>query len=614
METNVAKCICVEEKKQKKTRRFELDQQTKKVGMLRVNRLLSGSRSVGLVHARAVLSSCISLRYFSRLPTCYQEKTNNSTATIPWYLKVGDRERALRRSIFKVQEIDYPYGSPDSLRRISQYLRDELGLTDILVFDLRKGEFETSAAKISDFMVVATARSPKHCQSSFERLNWLIKQEYESVAYVEGRFNTREEKKRQRRLARKPKLSSNSNSNVPTESWFLIDCKVNNIFVNILTENRRQEINLEELYAPENEKYKYKKKELFVEGREAPQEDDILAGLRRSVNQRRQYSTVVPLAALCRELVEDLKNYDFNRAINLINNNKDHSLSFMKIVHDWVLGLESSTVTKFPWRKWVTVFESCWPLVLPEENASLYWSLRMNFFKMMNVAYKERYNINHFFNDYLLAKKSIGYPITTEDLVEYFKLIIINVRGGGKKNGGYWEIASRNVLVSRALRLVENVQDGDSMVRNGTLICMLLRTMVSGEERIPNNMLHATYEVIDYLVDTSGPVLDPVVMGGILEVLAAARSWNKYLAFWEAGVGGLVPGEDFRPWSEFIRFVVDSGDFEMMRKLLAEGHLLWLKRFEVKMTEEIRQQLDRLFEKSDPHSSRFKELKEYLYM
>ncbi|CAR29196.1 ZYRO0G02948p [Zygosaccharomyces rouxii] len=583
--------------------------------MLRISRALRGSRTVGLVRARSVLSSnSTSLRYFSRLPTCYQEKTNNSTTTIPWYLKVGDRERALKQSIFKAQEINYPSNSPDSLRHISQYLCDELGLSDIIIFDLRKGEFETAAAKISDFMVIATARSPKHCQTSFDKLNSLIKQEYESVAYVEGQFNAREEKKRQRRLARKPKLSSNSTSNVPTESWFLIDCKVDKIFVNILTENRRQEINLEELYAPEHERHKYERKESSVEGREAPQEDDILAGLRRLVNQRRQYSTVAPSVVLCRQLLANLESSDFNGAISLINNNREYSLNFMKTIHDWVSGLEIDAAKEIPWKKWVTTFESCWPLVLPEESASLYWSLRMNFFKMINIADKEHYNINQFFNDYLLAKKSLGYPITSQDLIEFFKLTIINVRGDGEKSRGYWEIVNRNALVSRALRLVEDVKDGNSIVQDGTLVSMLLRTMVSGEEEVPNHMLHATYEVIDYLVDTFGAAMDPTAIGGVLEVLAAARSWNKYMAFWEAGVGGLVPGEDHRPWSQFIKLVVDSGDSEMIRKLLSEGHLLWLKRFEVKMTDDIKEQLDRLFEKGYSQGLWFEELKEHIYV
>lgn len=594
--------------------------------MLKMNKAVNGSKAVGLVRATFILSrGPVGLRYFSRFPALHQENNdsgnnnngNNSTSnttTIPWYLKVGDRERALRQSFFKVQEIRYPSNSPNSLRHISEYLRDELGLTDILVFDLREGEFETAAAKITDFMVIATAKSPRHCQNSFDKLNTLIKQDFESVAYVEGQFNAREERKRQRRLARKPNLSANSSSNIPTESWFLIDCKVDRIFVNILTENRRQEINLEELYAPEDERNKYRKPEQLVEGHESPQEDDILAGLRKLANQRRQYSTMAPSVVLCGELLEHLKNSNFDNAIKLISNNGDHSLPFIKTIHDWVSGLPSDSAKEIPWRKWVNAFESCWPLVLPEETASLYWALRMSFFKMINMADREYYNINQFFNDYLLAKKSSGYPITAEDLIEFFKLTVINVRIGGEKSREYWEIVSRNALVSRALRLVEDVRDANLIVQDGTLLSMLLRTMVSGDEGAPNNMLHATYEVVDYLVETFGPALDPTAIGGVLEVLAAARSWNKYMAFWEAGVGGLVPGEDSRPWTQFIKFIVDSEDHEMIQKLLSEGHLLWLKRFEVRMTDEIKEQLDRLFEKGDPHGRYFKELKEYLYV
>lgn len=581
--------------------------------MLRANRALSGCRLSGLVRTRILLlNGSTSLRSFSSLPTCYQEKTNLTT-TVPWYLKVGDRERSLKQSVFKAQEIEYPQESPDSLRHISHYLRDQLGLMDIMIFDLRKGEFETAAAKISDFMIIGTARSPRHCKTSFDKLNSLIKQEYESVAYAEGQFNAKEEKKRQRRLARKPKLSSNLNSNVPTESWLLIDCKVDKIFVNILTENRRQEINLEELYAPEHEKYKYQKNEVSVEGQGAPQEDDILAGLRRLVNQRRQYSTMAPSMALCQELVNDLKNSDYKSASHLINNNKDNSLAFAQTINDWVSKLESSTATKVPCRNWVNLFESCWPLVIPQENASLYWSLRMNFFKMIHIAYGKQYTINQFFNDYLLAKKSTGYQITPEDLTEFFKLTIIDIRGN-EKNNEYWAIVSRNAVVSRALRLIEDVKDGDSIFQDGTLISMLLRTMVSDKKGVPNDMLHATYEVVDYLVDTFGARIDPVAVAGILEVLASSGSWSKYMAFWEAGIAQLVPGEDFRPWSQFIKLVVDSDDSEMIRKLLADGHLLWLKRLEVKMTDEIKEQLDRLFEKGDPQGIRFKELKEYLYM
>lgn len=91
-----------------------------------------------------------------------------------------------------------------------------------------------------------------------------MKHEFCSSAYVEGNFNERQESRRKRRLARKSNLSKLlgrssecSAKDLNSEAWYMIDCRVDGIFVNILTQRRRNELNLEELYAPENEKSKF---------------------------------------------------------------------------------------------------------------------------------------------------------------------------------------------------------------------------------------------------------------------------------------------------------------------------------------------------------------------
>lgn len=575
--------------------------------MLRVARVLQKSRTVASVDLiRVRLPSSATLRFLSHSCIHCQEKA----APVPWYLNVGNRERALKQTIFQPQEIILPNNPPSSLSKISNFLRDELGLTDIVVFDLRKGEFDTAAAKISNFMIITTAASPKHCQTSFEKLNSLVKQEYESVAYVEGQFNAKEQRKRQRRLARKPNLASNSSSSVPTESWFLIDTKVDRIFVNILTEKRRQEVNLEELYAPEEEKSKYAQAEDKTTSDENS-EDNILAGLRRLVNQRRQYSTMTPAALLCGKLLEDLQSQDYRSAFKLINNNKDQSLPLMQSIVEWVSRLPRETAMAISWDKCITAFESCWPLVLPDEKASLYWSLRLKFFKLVNIADMEHYGIDRFFNDYLLAKKASGSTLVAEDLVEFFKLVIVNTQSNDR-NASYWRLVQSNDLVVKALRLFEDVQGADSILKDGSVVTMLLRTMISGQGKEQATRLHAVYEVCDYLVGTFGPELSPVAIAGALEVLAAAKDWSKYMQFWEKGVGALVPGADRRPWAHFVRFVVESGDLEMMRKLLSEGHLLWLERLQVEINDELEEQLNHLFAQADPDNLWYQKLQEYL--
>lgn len=559
---------------------------------------------------RTVLLQSAAIRCLSLSSIVCQERSSPK----PWYLNVGNRERELKQTIFQAQDISLPSNSPASLVKISNFLRDELGLTDIVVFDLREGVFETAAAKMCNFMVLATAGSPKHCQTSFERLNSLIKREYESLAHVEGQYNAKEQRKRQRRLARRPNLASNSESKVPTESWFMIDTKVDRIFVNILTHKRRQEINLEELYAPEEEKAKYVRSQPEKSATEVNSEDNILAGLRRLVNQRREYSTVAPAALVSEKLLQNLQSQDYPSAFRLINNNKDQSLQLMQTLVEWVSNLPIEEEAAVPWSKWVTAFESCWPLVLPEEKASQYWSLRLKFFKLVNMADMKHYNLSNFFNDYLLAKKATGAGLLPQDLVEFLKLAIVNTRYCDKHRG-YWDLVHSNDIVVKALRLFEDVRGADAIVKDSSVVTMLLRTMVSGQEIGERaTRLHAVYEVSDYLVDTFGPELTPPTIAGILEVLAAAKDWNKYLQFWEAGIGGLVPGADQRPWAHFIRLVVESGDVEMMRKLLSEGHLLWLDRLQVEIDDELKAQLGLLFAKADPEQLWSQELQDHLLL
>ncbi|CDH10246.1 probable ATPase synthesis protein 25,mitochondrial [Zygosaccharomyces bailii ISA1307] len=579
--------------------------------MLKANKSLPRLRLLATVGCKhTVLLQSAAVRCLSQSSVVCQEKSSPK----PWYLNVGNRERELKQTIFQAQDITFPFNSPASLVKMSNFLRDELGLTDIVVFDLREGVFETAAAKICNFMVLATAGSPKHCQTSFEKLNSLIKQEYESFAHVEGQYNAKEHRKRQRRLARRPNLASNSNSTAPTESWFMIDTKVDRIFVNILTHKRRQEINLEELYAPEEEKAKYVRSQPEESATEVNSEDNILSGLRRLVNQRREYSTVAPAVLVSGKLLQNLHSQDYPSAVRLINNNKDQSLPLMQTLVEWVSNLPIEGDAAVPWKKWVTAFESCWPLVLPEEKAAQYWSLRLRFFKLVNMADMKHYNLNNFFNDYLLAKKAAGTGLLPEDLVEFLKLAIINTRNSDK-NIGYWELVHSNDIVVKALRLFEDVRGADAIVKDGSVVTMLLRTMVSGQEVGERaTRLHAIYEVSDYLVDTFGPELSPPTIAGILEVLAAAKDWNKYLQFWEAGIGGLVPGADRRPWAHFIRLAVESGDVDVMRKLLSEGHLLWLDRLQVEIDDELKAQLGRLFARADPDNLWFQELQDHLLL
>lgn len=558
-----------------------------------------------------------------------------ASSTTPWYLSMVDRVESQNESISKKEDIKFPKDSPEALIKITEYLRDELGLTNILLFDLRdrdEKKFMTAVAKISDFMIIGTAKSAKHCQKSFVLLNSLMKQEYNSVAYVEGNINPKDEKKRQKRLARKANLSkawgSNSNSNSisfqnNSEAWFMIDCHVDGIFVNIVTEKRRYELNLEELYAPEDERSKYQRQDAKLEREsedtinEVSSENNVLAGLRRLAYQRRQYSTSIPSKELCCQLSKSLDEENFLAARHVIEgsnvrrdgNNNSLALPFMQTIVNSFSNLELSLDTKIKVNRWHSLFELCWPLVLPQKSAPMYWSLRFKFLELLNLANAKAYPCDKFIDDYLLAKKSLGFTLDKEDLLQFLKIVINNLYL--KTDANYWDLVHSNGYVTNALKLFEDI-NGCNIVDDELVVSVLLRTMVLNDDK--RTRLHSLYEVIDHIVTINEGKLSPNMIVILLEILGEIKDWNKFLQVWEAGIKGVVPRQDYRPWSHFLRIIVESNDIEFMQKIINEDHLLWLKRYEVEMSEEIELQLARLFKTVDPQNVAFTELRSFICM
>ncbi|QLL30574.1 hypothetical protein HG536_0A03920 [Torulaspora globosa] len=576
------------------------------------------------------LSGSRQLRYYSTKDEKASDSTEDdgisspqpSKAAQPWYVTMIDRNETVRDSVFQAQKVEFPNGSPESLRKITNRLKDHLGVTDILVFDLRdadRGNYTTAVAKVSDFMVIGTAKSAKHCQRCFMELNGFIKREYGSVAYVEGDVNGRDEKRRHKRLARKTNLSKNWGSNSSalsggfqsnSEAWFMIDCHVDNIFLNILTEQRREELSLEELYAPENERYKYKRSEEKVpqeETLELQDDNNILAGLKRLAYQRRQYSTVPVATAISGKLSGFLEAQDFNNASSFIDEHKhEHSLTLLQTIAKSFATHKVPVVDTTKLREWHTLFDQCWPLVLDAETASLHWSTRLRFLKMLNVANRNFYPVRMFINDYLLLKRSTGFPLVRDDLLQFLQMVTINLSLNPKAD--YWDLVKANGDVVQALKLFDEL-NGDSLLHDELVMTLLLRTMVLNDDK--RTRLHSLYELVDYVMHKRA--VSPAIMASVLEILGGIRDWNKFFQFWELGADDFLPGEDDRPWYEFLRIVVNSNDLNLMNKLVNEGHLLWLKRNEVELTQDIESQLNKLFIKVDPQGVTLQSLKNYLY-
>ncbi|CAI4711762.1 BBF_collapsed_G0042580.mRNA.1.CDS.1 [Saccharomyces cerevisiae] len=527
------------------------------------------------------------------------KKSTFTPLETPWYLRIVDNEKELMEGKKNNhhtmnKELEIPKTSPNSLRKIADLLTGKLGLDDFLVFDLRKKSPNSVSAvnKLGDFMVICTARSTKHCHKSFLELNKFLKHEFCSSAYVEGNFNERQESRRKRRLARKSNLSKLlgrssecSAKDLNSEAWYMIDCRVDGIFVNILTQRRRNELNLEELYAPENEKSKFQNIDSgnvpTISGvNEISSNNNILLGLRRLAQQRRRYSTINPNGLS--NLRYFLQKEDFkgaNKIIQSSSGTETHNIRTLEHVKNTLKDLVGQE-RKVDVVQWKSLFDEHSTFLTINQSAA-YWPLRLEYAILLNKADPQFYSDRVFLKDYLLLKKSLGRELIREDLIALLEMVLKTQHS----SHSYFNLVKQNRVIIRALNLFKGLQteDDGSVVYDEEVISLLLNSMVA-DERVK---LRSLYETIDHIFQTFGDKLTSGMIVSILQNLAKIKDWNKLLQVWEAITPTEGEGQDKRPWNEFINVINQSGDSHVISKIVNNGHLLWIRRLNVNVTPEL---------------------------
>ena len=251
---------------------------------------------------------------------------------VPWYLQVeAPKHPTLLHEPPPLPDI--PEGAPKVMEPLLKFVSDELGFDDLTLLDLR--EMDPPAALGPDLlMIFGTARSERHLHISADRLvRWLRSRGMSADA--DGLLGRNELKVKLRRKARKAKLLGATGAvptaddgittgwicvNMGTIGWSdkeveFLDAEGNpagfgnpqtgtTIVVQMLTESRRQELNLEKLWKD------MLRRSLEANGkavkqpvqREALSTDNFFSGggagssSRREPPSRRFYSTLAPPA------------------------------------------------------------------------------------------------------------------------------------------------------------------------------------------------------------------------------------------------------------------------------------------------------------------------------
>jgi hypothetical protein len=129
-------------------------------------------------------------------------------AHVPWYLQEQPQESAEPSPIAHRQRLpDLPEYAPELLQPLLQHVSVELGLDNLTLLDLRQLD-PPPALGANLLMIIGTARSEKHLHVSADRLCRWLRTEYKMSPYADGLLGRNELKLKIRRKVKRARLMS----------------------------------------------------------------------------------------------------------------------------------------------------------------------------------------------------------------------------------------------------------------------------------------------------------------------------------------------------------------------------------------------------------------------
>lgn len=219
-----------------------------------------------------------------------EEDSRGAVSTQPWYLQVETPTRA-EKSLSERQKLpELPADPPPLLKPMLEHISIDLGLDDLSLFDLRKLDPPpTLGANL--VMILGTARSEKHLHVSADRFCRWLRSKHKLQPHADGLLGRGELKLKLRRKARRARLLSsvgsadrvNQDDGLST-GWICVNVGIiedgeggkrfrpedeefvgfgehregARVVIQMLTQEKREELDLEELWGNLLERYKKK--------------------------------------------------------------------------------------------------------------------------------------------------------------------------------------------------------------------------------------------------------------------------------------------------------------------------------------------------------------------
>lgn len=182
------------------------------------------------------------------------DSKDQNQESIPWYLQDPDAVQATSKHIEPIPEM--PENPPKQLGPTINQMVQDLGLVDVEIFDLRHMDPPSSLGP-NTIMIVASGKSDRHLIRAANGLHKFIKNEYGVVSDREGIITANFQRVHQRRLRKKAQrqffyTNETEDGTLQTmNSWIVLDTKVEGVVAHLFTPERREQVNLQELWKNE---------------------------------------------------------------------------------------------------------------------------------------------------------------------------------------------------------------------------------------------------------------------------------------------------------------------------------------------------------------------------
>lgn len=208
------------------------------------------------------------------------KSSEKSDSSVPWYLRVNEDVTQLNPALTEPIP-DTPENAPEGLEAIVHHMIRELGFTDVSFIDLRHRSPVTVFGSDA-ILVLATGNTDRHIGRGTNSLMTFIKQNYSVVPSQEGIQTSGFLKVHQRRLKKKAKKMANSDETFDyaleasrfANNWVVLDSKINGIIIHMFTPEKREELDLEYVWAEDKKALRELRKRQFEESETFDEAED----------------------------------------------------------------------------------------------------------------------------------------------------------------------------------------------------------------------------------------------------------------------------------------------------------------------------------------------------